>query len=335
MPRKMQIDYLKGLAIISVILLHSMTVKQRDLIGGTYYILQAVPVFLILVGYNTVHSYLNKGFTDLRSCYEKSNMIKKFKKILVPFIYIWVLELFILIITKQFITPKILIFSFITGGWGPGGYFVTLMIQFIIIIPLLYKLARYNRYIMLISAFIINMIFELFSFYSNISGNYYRIIAFRYLFVVALGVYLALYQIKRRKLLLAGILFSLIYITSINYFGVNLPVYHAWQSQNAPSFLWPFALVIIGLKKLPSRSKTFIGRALEEIGKKSYHIFLFQALYFISLVRVTSHLKVYFAVPVNVCLCVTLGLLFYYIEDKISRYLHLSKQNNIKESIAT
>ena len=334
MTHKMQIDYLKGFAIISVILLHSMTIQQRDLIGGTYYILQAVPVFLVLVGYNTVHSYLNKGFTDLRSCYEKSYLNKKFKRILVPFIYIWIMELFILIVTKQYITPKILIYSFITGGWGPGGYFVTLMIQFIIIIPLLYKVARYNRYIMLISAFIINMLFELFSFYSNISGNYYRVIAFRYLFVVALGVYLALYGIKRRKLLLAGTLFSLIYITSINYFGVNLPVYHAWQSQNAPSFLWPFALVVIGLKKLPSKSKTFIGRALEEIGKKSYHIFLFQALYFMSLVRITSHLEVYAATCVNVCLCVTLGLLFYYIEDKVPKYLHLSKQNNFEKSLA-
>ena len=147
MKRELQIDYLKGLAIISVILLHSLTINQRDIIGGTYYILQAIPVFLILAGYNTIRSYLNKGITDLNSCYEKSYLMKKFKRIVLPYIFIWILELLILVITKQpvAITAKNLLILFIIGGWGPGGYFVALMVQFIIIIPVLYKIAQFNK----------------------------------------------------------------------------------------------------------------------------------------------------------------------------------------------
>lgn len=333
MKREIQIDYLKGLAIISVILLHSLTINQRDIIGGTYYILQAIPVFLILVGYNTVHSYLNKGVTNLKDCYDKSSLIKKYKRILLPYIFIWILELFIVVITKQPITPKSIFILFIIGGWGPGGYFVTLMVQLILIIPLLYKIAQKNRYIMLVSAFFVNILFEIFSHYSNISNNYYRIVAFRYLFAVALGVYLALYKIKKIKLLLLGVLFSLVYITSINYFGLNLPVYNAWQSQNAPSFLWAFALVIVGLRKLPSKSKTIFGKSLEEIGKRSYHIFLCQALYFMTFVGLTAHIKVYIATPVNVIICIVLGLVFYHIETKFFKYIHSHGRSNEKKSI--
>lgn len=333
MKRIAQIDYLKGFAIISVILIHSMTANQMNFIGGTYYIVQAVPIFLVLVGYNTIHCYLNKGIANLGSCYAKSYLVKRFKRILVPFIYIWIFELFITIITKQPITIKIIIYKSILGGWGPGGYFIPIIIQFIIIVPLLYKVAQHNKYIMLISSFIINMIFELFSYYANISDNLYKIISLRYLFLVALGVYLALYHIKKRKLLLVGVLFSIIYITCIDYFGVNFPVYHAWGSQNVLSFLLPFALVIVGLNKLPSASKTLFGQLLSKIGERSYHIFLCQSLYFISLARLTSHLNVYIYVLINVFLCVILGLIFYRIESKISKYLHLYKQNNLKRGI--
>jgi len=336
MKRELQIDYLKGLAIISVILLHSLTINQRDIIGGTYYILQAIPVFLILAGYNTIRSYLNKGITDLNSCYEKSYLMKKFKRIVLPYIFIWILELLILVITKQpvAITAKNLLILFIIGGWGPGGYFVALMVQFIIIIPVLYKIAQYNRYVMLITSFIISMSFEIISHYSNISNNYYRIASFRFLFAVALGVYLALYQIKKRRLLIVGVLFSLVYITSINYFGLTLPVYNIWQSQNAPSFLWAFALVIIGLKKLPSKSKTIMGQLLGEIGRRSYHIFLCQALYFMSLVGLTSNLKVYIATPINVIVSIVLGLVFYQIETKFYKHIHFFGRGKEKKVVA-
>ncbi len=333
MKRIAQIDYLKGFAIIFVIMEHSMTTKQMDFIGGAYYILQAVPVFLILFGYNTIHSYINKGIVNFGDCYKKSYLIKRIKRILVPLIYIWILEFFIAIITKQPIAIKGIGYEFIVGGWGQGAYFIPIILQFVILIPLLYKIAQNNRYIMLISAFIINMIFELFSYYTNISNSIYRVASLRFLFVAAIGVYLALYEIKRKKLFLIGVLFSLVYITSIEYFGVNFPVYHLWGSQNAPSFLLPFALVVVGLKKFPSESKTLIWRYLGKIGGKSYHIFLFQALYFISLGRLTAHLIIYIAIPINVLLCICLGLVFYKIESKISKYLFLYKQNNLKESV--
>lgn len=326
MKRKLQIDYLKGLAIISVIFIHSTTIRQKDIIGAPYYILQAVPVFLALFGYNTIQSYLNRGISDLKSCYEKSYLVKRIKRILVPFIYIWILQLFALIIKGKPTTINDIIYRFLIGGWGPGGYFVPVVLQSILIIPLLYKASQYNKYIMLISAFTINMIFELFSYYINISGSIYEVVSLRYLFVIALGVYLALYEIKSWKLFSVGVLFSLIYITSINYFGLNLPVYHAWKSQNAPSFMYPFALMIFGLKKLPSHSKNFMGRILAIIGKRSYHIFLCQAFYFMFLnmfTHVMPHLDVHFAVPVNIFMCVILGITFYYCENKLNNLLKI------------
>ncbi|MBZ9688903.1 acyltransferase family protein [Clostridium estertheticum] len=332
MQRILQIDYLKGLAIIFVILIHTMTVKQLDFIGAPYYILQAVPVFLFLFGYNTTHSYVIRGMNNLKSCYERAYLTKRIKKILVPYAYIWILQLLVIIILKMPITKQDIIYNFIIGGWGPGGYFIPIILQLILIIPLLYKAAQYNRYFMLISSFIINMGFELFSYYANISNSIYRVVAIRYLFIVALGVYLALYEIKNRKILFVGALFSLIYITSINYFGLNLPVFHAWKSQNAPSFVWPFVLVLVGLNKLPAYSRTFIGLVLAKIGQRSYHIFLFQSVFFIFLPNVTRHLKsyfsitLYFTIPVNILSCVFLGIAFYYCENKISNFLNLYKQ---------
>ena len=54
--RSVQIDILKGLAIISVILLHSWDASFLLRIGAPYYISQAVPIFIIIAAYNGVCS---------------------------------------------------------------------------------------------------------------------------------------------------------------------------------------------------------------------------------------------------------------------------------------
>ena len=60
--RSINIDVIKGLGILSVILLHTFNTEYLLKIGAPFYIWQAVPVFIILQGFNLTNSYKRRDF---------------------------------------------------------------------------------------------------------------------------------------------------------------------------------------------------------------------------------------------------------------------------------
>lgn len=70
-----KIDFMKSIAILFVILIHSISLEQRNIIGGPYYILKAVPIFIIISGYNYANSYIKRDL-NIRECYNKNYLLK-------------------------------------------------------------------------------------------------------------------------------------------------------------------------------------------------------------------------------------------------------------------
>jgi len=86
----LQIDMMKGLAIVSVIVIHSVLNNQvltYSLAG--LYIWQAVPVFIVILGLNASMSFRRKGYTSLRDLYSKSYVINRFERIVFPTLLIF------------------------------------------------------------------------------------------------------------------------------------------------------------------------------------------------------------------------------------------------------
>ena len=86
-----QIDLLKGLAIISVILLHTWPEKVLLITGAPFHIWQAVPVFILIAGYVGTLSYKRRDTARLRQCYGRSLLSHRFKRILVPFTLLFII----------------------------------------------------------------------------------------------------------------------------------------------------------------------------------------------------------------------------------------------------
>lgn len=324
--RDNSIDIIKALAIISVIILHSLSVQSRNDILGPLHVYQAVPIFMILVGYNNTTSYINKNINTWNECYKFTNIAGKLERIVRPFIFIWLLEMIIIFTRKVPITWKELLKTFIKGGFGPGSYFIVIMIEVIFIFPLFYKLALRNKNLLLLLTFIINVIFEIYVFKTGIGNELYKVIFIRFLFAIGLGIYLALGK-PNKFLLVIGTIFSLAYIISVHYYGFTPPVQLDWESQNVYSFFWPLALVIVSMKIFPKSSTTKFGEFLCTIGKASFNIFLIQKVYFwllSDLFKIDS--TIFIKSLLNICICTFIGVIFYFIEHDILKYI----RNNYK-----
>lgn len=325
MKRIPQIDLLKGLAIISVILLHSWNSQILLLIGAPFTIWQAVPVFIIIAGYTNTLSYLRNGVMKLHKCYEFPILFHRFKRILRPFIYIFIVELILLYyLSSRNFDVKSIIFLFLEGGIGPGSYFVPIIIQNILIIPILYYLALRNPNYMLILAFALSLAFEILLIMLEVPEWLYRLLYVRYLFAGALGVYMATSKQQSRLWLIIGSSISFIYILLVSYHDFQFWfIYPAWGGQHAPSYIWTLVLVIAGLKLLPPNFSE--KNILAELGKSSWHIFLLQLLYFsgpgkivriivFSINNITCCYILYALVNLVLCLCG--GYLFYRLDAK-------------------
>lgn len=307
MKRNFTIDLLKAISIILVVLVHSLPREVQMLIGRPLFLQHAVPVFMILFGYNRVKSIERKGLEEIADLFKWEYIWKQVKGILNPYFFIWLLfELsFSLALNKRLIDMTQ---SFVMGGRGPGGYFIVLMIQAIIFFPFLYTVMnRFNPFKVLMGVFFVNLALETMS--ANMDPELYRVLILRHLFSIALGVYLAKreHEINILKWLPLVIL-SLVYIISVDYGGAYFGIEHMWDSQHAPAYFWTFFLVYLALK-LPIKENALVTK----VGQSSYFIFLVQKVYFMFRNEFFSGISFGTDTLISLTISISLGISFYYL----------------------
>jgi peptidoglycan/LPS O-acetylase OafA/YrhL len=323
-----EIDFIKAVAIIFVILLHSIPSKVLYKIYAPFYIWQAVPIFMVVAGItntlselrNTNMSFMEKYFVGIK---------KSVYRIFIPYFIVWLFEAIIYIAIKK-ATIGSLLKSLVTGGWGPGSYFVPIYLQYILLFPLITKLnkiATYNNHsYVLIVSFIISVLFEWLCVILKISSQKYRLFFIRYYFAVVLGSYLVNHKNAVRYILLLSPL-SIGFIYIVAYLKVNIPFFpNFWIFQLAPSYFYTvFVLLFFWFlyNILGKLSKPFI-----QIGKASFHIFLVQMVWFW---KFCPFLRKYIAnkyilIVISIIMCLLVGYIFYKIQ---------SRQGKIKKKYPT
>ncbi|MBI5680673.1 MAG: acyltransferase family protein [Methanobacterium sp.] len=364
----LQIDLLKAIAIILVIIIHSINGPRFNLgyvipitifyLTATFTLNMAVPIFFILMGRNTGASFKRKGYKTLKSIFTLFYFKKKFIRIIFPLILISLVSIILGILLKENLYFGILTFlgrmPFEGVGTGWGNYFVSILIQFIFVFPFLYLLYGKSPKLMLIVAFLINFAFEIIAtFFPVFQGNSYeyRASIFRYLFMIALGLWIMdkmddisiIDFFSKYKWIAIGVILSFVYLVMRSVYNWYVPYFlPSWQSVNMFSAFYPLIICILGFIYLPSESSNKIINFIGTIGKASYHIFLVQIIYFASGFTIIS-----FIIPPNLYVtyslftiillivgdlifCFSLGLIFFYLESKLAnRIMHLQFINII------
>ncbi|MFZ3385362.1 MAG: acyltransferase family protein, partial [Candidatus Methanoperedens sp.] len=87
-----QIDLLKGVAIISVIIQHSVTKNQLSQTLSQFHIWQAIPIFFIVMGFTSM-IYFSQKKINIMSFDWSNYLAGRYTRILIPYLIIFFISL--------------------------------------------------------------------------------------------------------------------------------------------------------------------------------------------------------------------------------------------------
>jgi peptidoglycan/LPS O-acetylase OafA/YrhL len=325
-------DFIKGFAIISVILVHTIPSSIQNLLLFQFHIGQQVSLFFIIMGLTLVLSLNRKKVQGVIGYYSKKYFVEKFWRYAAPFLIIFCISLASGIYKNQYYLGA---FSFIgkLPTAGAGNYFVSMLFQFILIAPLIYWLYKKSPVLMVVVLFSLDLGVQLVAPHIALLITYPDLtsVILRYLSAIALGVYVAdeffstgkvnLWSDKNRFVLLLFPVAVLYLILSI-FFAQPCPLFPPWGIQNVLSFAYPFVLTVIFLNYYPGLNiPGGVSSGMNTLGRASYHIYLVQMLYFgfnlsfikfIPVSHYTAGLIV--AVIIDLVIPLTVGYVFYLMQ---------------------
>lgn len=330
-----KIDIIKSLAIISVIILHLYPENLLKRIYYQFYIGQCVGVFIILIGMTslvTFKEYRKRKRLSLKELYSKQYFVNKIKRIIMPFLPITFLSF--LILRSNDLKSTYSLQDLFIGRLPievPGNYFITLMLQVIIFLPLMFYLYKKNAYRFLLFSLIINFIFELIAPRVNIlaNNNYiYKSSLLRYLFLIASGLYISddywhnkHISVFQEKYHLFTCLFPLsaVYLFLGQFTRQPFPFFDkSWGTLNILSFPYTvlFTVFILNLNY-----KHFVAPLILNVfiivGKASYYIYLVQLLFFNLLFFNSKNDIIFHITYINILLVMSCGIFYFYLYNYI------------------
>lgn len=316
--RERHIDVMKGLCMIAIIVSHcTWTIDERKQLLFPFWIDMAVPILLIINGYVNAKSYDRANINCLEDAYSVDNIVKKIMRFTIPFLIVYVIENIYWISSGQKTSLLAVILYFFTGGYGAGSYFFPIMYQLIFVYPIIYYLIKKYQLKGLAICTTVNIMYELLQRAYSMSEITYRLLIFRYLMVIAVGCYLAIgKQPIKKKWYVVSILCGWAFSVAYNYAGYTpqILVYWITTSWLGSMYIIPFVAWYIGKCRIKCAP-------LELIGKASYNIFLVQMFYFwinpVADLNVTIGSKVF----LNLVICLLIGIVYYLIENPITKYL--------------
>jgi hypothetical protein len=313
-----ELDLLKGLAIISVLIMHMIPYRQLLTIWGPLIFTQAIPIFLIIMGFtNYLWFFKRQSFsTSLITTYFRNKILRY--GIPIGIVFIGSLA-FVMAIGKFHFTPYMIIGELPISGLG--NYFISLILQNIIIAPIIYYFMVKKPLSTLSACFSLSLLFEVVS--PNLplflwSGYFYQAFIGRWLFYIALGSLIAhIYFKESNKLnkctnfIKFGGIFSLAIIGIMYFYEITsciipenytpnisscIPYFQFvfnYKFENVFTAFYP-ALIVYGLIFYPALIKKFaenlprliarlisiVNIFIQKLGIISLHIFLVQILYF-------------------------------------------------------
>ena len=279
-----------------------------------YTVDMAVPIFMIISGYVNAYSAEQKKVSTLKEWYSTQRMAPKLLSIIIPYLVVYVFLVTAFIVTGN-VTVEGALLAFFTGGWGPGSYYIPILIQFTLLFPLMASLIKrwkWKGYVVLI---LFNVLFEVCFTYFDFSVEIYRLCFFRYIVFVCAEIWLYSMKEEMNKFVLSiSFVIGLIYIFGVNYLGYEPKIFTNWITTSFPTVLYIFPVIAIAVLYLNKPIPQKFGGVLITIGQSTYHIYLVQMVWYSSFGNL---LNPWVMLVPNVIICCLVGVIFNKIDNKI------------------
>ncbi|MFX0080843.1 MAG: acyltransferase family protein [Candidatus Hodarchaeota archaeon] len=305
-----QVDFLKAAMIFLVIFDHMVSWGVKSNIAVTLWERISIPVFLVIMGFNMGISFQRKGDQSLKELYSWNYFKSKILRYIVPFLVLYGFSTLLGLILYQFNISEMYhgqyypshgfmnLFIGILPFWGPGNWFLPLIFQSIIILPLLYKALTKKPNLTLILCFIIEIAMHLaiFFFIGNLYPgsviswskihmlNMFMTSILFYLPAIGFGMWFSFgYKLEQNRNFFMWIIYpiSLAFICAYQFFGFRIMIGGVPLLRGDYHFLIsPYSafLFLLAMKCLPQNSDNKFSHVISLIGRSTYHILLTQIL---------------------------------------------------------
>lgn len=287
----------------------------------------AVPMFMIISGYVNALSFERKGFNSFNDCYSLKELISKFFRLTIPFVFVVFIEIIADCVAFGDLSITKILIMFFAGGYGPGSYYYPVMVQFVFLFPCIYVGIKQYRTKGLFVCFLYNAMYELLQKMYGMDEDLYRLLVLRYFFIISFGAYLAFLEKKRIRTkwgiasFIIGIAFVL--ITKYTQYEPHIIRYWTGTSFLACLYVLPISYVLLRLTKKPKCA------LLELFGRASFNIFLTQMVWFnYAAGFVYKYIdNIFIRLLINFVVCFIFGIVFYQIEKPFTKKLISFLQN--------
>jgi len=319
--RVLQVDLLKGAAILAVVVMHGMSGPQQMELMTAFHISQAVPVFFLLMAYNAKASF-DRGSrgSSLGAIYTPSYLGRRLWRLLMP------LAIAVLVATGVGLAKGVPLYvgPLTALLWMPvplvGQFFIVVSVAFVLGAPVLYLAYRRAPAATVAACILGDVAFEVVATRVHAFADtyyLYQIMPFRFLALFGLGMWLsdgADPTSRRNRFVLWYAAASVTYLAAFQV-GVRTPFLNLEHMYNVLAFGYPLLLVAAGLTWLPAASTGPASAALGAVGRASYHIFLVQAVWFSGPITLVTYGSAAW-VPLSLAICCGVGWLWYRLEQR-------------------
>ncbi|MHA1897143.1 MAG: acyltransferase family protein [Promethearchaeota archaeon] len=305
--RLFQIDFLKAWMIFLVIMDHTFTHHFLFPLYSSFWERISIPVFLVVMGFNFGKSAERSGafkkkdniIPALKNIYSKKYFDKKIVRFVMPYLILFFIQagIYIIVVLAQipvysngfYEDTSYILFGY-TPFWGPGMWFIPVILDSIFVLPLWYFLFKRHPKLMLLLSFIVEILIELGiyilyydagPYHWSLTKIYFICNIFFLISAITLGFWLSLdYKISSRHNVIIWLLFipSVIYIYLYSTYNFQFN----WLIGDYHLMFFPYSafIVMIVLNIVPKDMNNKFSRLIKTISESTYHILLFEMLYF-------------------------------------------------------
>lgn len=264
-------EFVKGVAITSVILLHTIDMKSLSSMGHIYHIGQTVPIFFLttfILSFKSLDNHANNIFSYW---FSMERLLTIVKKIIAPFFITQLLLWFTMLLLSE---SKEMVFAI--RGYGPGAYYFWIYLQFWFLIPFLYSFL--NRYSLVLGGAVflmINVILQLICSIVDSLGDNYQYLFFRYFYLSFLGFLFIRLELNRLSIMVFALV-GISYLYSLSIINYEPFFYNSWMSQQMPAFFYTYVLLTLLLRLYKFIGDCKMGQFFVSLGGWSWFVFLVQ-----------------------------------------------------------
>ncbi|MGY5881133.1 MAG: acyltransferase [Candidatus Thorarchaeota archaeon] len=368
-PYFFQLDALKAIAIAFVVMDHSLYWDIKGAMGSLFWERLSIPFFLIVMGFNMAYSFKYGGATTLRELYSKEYFKGKIVRYVLPFAVLYMGSILVGLYTGLWSFNEYTLLGTLPF-WGPGNWFIALLFGSIVVFPVVYWLFTKQPGLTLVLCFLGEIVLTVILYIwfpypidSALEGFIISVIRLNIIFylpAVGLGLWFSQgynLRAKRNWFMFLYVPISLMFM--IDYVTIS-PATHRGVLGTVPNVFGEFinfvqvffvgdysvlfygyaALLFIGaMILLPQKPSGKLERFVQQVGRASYHILLFQIFYMSILYHLVSveehllhHIPVFpvelgwpsdlFYIPfylMNLAFCFAGGLLWYKAEKRATK----------------